>query len=194
MADDSRSNGRDDGSCVRASVALGRVLVLVVVFRSSGGDLVQDVLGMTRTINEWEAQRLLRIADLCEHECMIALPPSEAAQSAAQRRAAQLTALSQLDMTSKELGMALCISDYSARRLCRLAIALATRLSSTRTHLSHGDLDRARADIIHEYADPLAEHHYDRALAQKKSPDQAEHAARNICQALEAWCCRRGAG
>ncbi len=36
MADDNRSHGRDDGSCVRVSVALVR------------------------------AQRLLRIADLCE--------------------------------------------------------------------------------------------------------------------------------
>ncbi len=152
----------------------------------SGGDIVQGILGMTRTINEWEAQRLLLIADLCDHECMIALPPSEAAQSAAQRRAAQLTMLSQLDMASKELGMALHVSDYSARRLLRLAIALATRLTGTRTHLAHGDLDRARADIIDQHADPLAEHHYDRTLAQKKSPQAAEQAARNICQALEA--------
>ncbi len=82
MADDNRSHGRDDGSLrtrergSRPGSGSGRGSGSGAGggFRSSGGDLVQDVLGMTRTINEWEAQRLLRIADLCEHECMIALP------------------------------------------------------------------------------------------------------------------------
>jgi hypothetical protein len=152
----------------------------------SGFGLVQGLFEDAKIICWFEAQQLIKIAELHQLGSMTPLPPPAAAQTSAERARRQLSSLSREDLTTKEVAARLCLSDYAARRLVRLALSLTTRFTGTLEALSQGRLDLRRAEIIDEHAGPLAEDHYGTAIAKGCSPDEAERSARSIAAMVES--------
>jgi len=153
---------------------------------TSGFALVEGISDQSKLIGWAEAQRLKDIAALYAVGEMHPLPPPPAAQARAGRRGREIAALTREDLTAHEVAARLCLSDYAARRLVRLALALTTRFPGTLAALSVGRLDLRRAEIIEEHAGPLAEDHYQTSLATHGSPEEAGRAAARIAGMVEA--------
>ena len=151
----------------------------------SGFALVEGISDETKLIGWCEAQRLTKIAQLYAVGEMHPLPPPAAATAAA-GRAALICGLTREELTVREIAARLCLSEYVARRLVRLALALTTRFTGTLAALACGQIDLRRAEIIEEHAGPLAEDHYQAARASRMSPAEAEAAAVRIAAMVEA--------
>jgi uncharacterized protein DUF222 len=148
---------------------------------------VEQIKDVSAQIARLEAERLVAIEQLYSNVCMDPLPPRQG------RSGQPLKGLTRHDLTRSELAACLFLRDHELDRLIRTAVSLPRRLPHTLAALSEGRLDLARAQLIQEITDPLADDHADLARLEGQSPAVAEKAAANAAGQVEDWVLKRAA-